>query len=67
MMVRLSTHCTAVSRGIPANHTNLDLSLPDIPPPPSGPARVVWAREVAALEERLRVKGQRERLTGSRG
>ncbi|XP_063875837.1 glutamic acid-rich protein-like [Scylla paramamosain] len=46
-------------RSVPADYKpELDLSVLESQPPPTGPARVRWAREVAALRTRLRTRKQ---------
>ncbi len=44
---------------------DLDLKVLESQPPPSGPARVKWAREVAALKARLRSQKQKKGRTSA--
>ncbi|XP_063885559.1 eukaryotic translation initiation factor 5B-like [Scylla paramamosain] len=57
-------------RSVPADYKpEVDLSVLESQPPPPGPARVRWAREVAALRTRLRTRKQtsaRSLVHGSR-
>ncbi|XP_063856864.1 myb-like protein X [Scylla paramamosain] len=59
---KIDTHNTLPSDYVP----DLDLSVLASQPPPPGPARVKWAREVAALKMRLRSQKQNKGRTGGR-
>lgn len=51
-------HCvTVVGKAGKVVPNEVDMSSPTV-----GPARVVWARKVAAAEERLHVKARKEKL-----